>query len=162
MYKKQPNPTVKFALRAGTLRAPYLHVRHSEWLSGLTKRKLFWLVGWSGLQYKSILESPKSTNEAEAVVRSFYDAQGARLSCDVNDGALKYSRGSSIIGYFSWLLPLSEKWAYQEIQVSVSPQGAGAVVEVSYDACLYFTLIVRPNVFESEAGELGRLLRVNA
>ena len=111
-------------------------------------------IGTSGLQYKPELQSTRSVEELNAIVRKFYERKRAVLVEDEGKSELLFVRGSKIIGRLSCLLFLSEKWAYQQIKVSISDREGHRVVSLSYDAWMYFTVIGPPNAFEKEVRAL--------
>lgn len=112
-------------------------------------------IGTSGLQYKTEVQSNLSLKETAAQVLQFYEKRGAKFMERNAENKLYFSRGSKLIGRLSWLLPLSEKWPYHEIKVSISEVYGYPLISLSYDAWLYLTMIAPPNFFQMEAQELS-------
>jgi hypothetical protein len=56
------------------------------------------------------------------------------------------------------MLPLSEKWPRQTITISVRQESETVLVDISYDARIFFTMIAAPNALVKEVRELRLVL----
>ncbi|MDR3482689.1 MAG: hypothetical protein P4L91_18480 [Burkholderiaceae bacterium] len=124
------------------------------WAEG--KRVMF--IGFSGLQYNPTAICTATPTEARTMVQAFYVERGARAIGAAEAPELSFVRGKKWIGWFSWILPLSEKWPFQTISVSFVTHTEGILVSVEYNVWLFLTTILSPNLLEKEAQELRSVL----
>lgn len=115
-------------------------------------------VGPSGLQYRPTVSSSLPLAETKAEVRRFFEERHAVIDTTSTDATLVFTRGRRWIGRLSWLLLLPEKWSFHKIAISFGVHSEAVILTVDYDAWLFFTVIVAPNQFEREVGELRAAL----
>jgi hypothetical protein len=116
------------------------------------------VVGPSGLQYRPTVSSSFALAETKAIVRRFFEERRAVIDAASTDAILVFTRGRRWIGRLSWLLFLPEKWVFHKIAISFEVHGEAVILAVDYDAWFFFTVIVPPNQFEREIGELRAAL----
>ena len=122
------------------------------WRNGMR----FLFVGLSGLKYETTIRCGLPRSHVEAVVLEFFQSRKVVLDTASSvPGVLRFPRGSRWLGRLSWLLFLSEKWAFQTITATVTEKEKQvAEIQLIYDVWLFLTLIVPPNQLEKEATAL--------
>lgn len=111
-------------------------------------------VGPSGLQYATSVRCELPQEQATSAVTAFFLARKGVQQVQDASQTLRFTRGSLLLARLSWLLPLPEKWAFQTIHVCIREDAGVTAIDLTYDAKMYFTLIVPPNQFENEASAL--------
>lgn len=111
-------------------------------------------TGLTGLQYRKRIPCSIAQEDSARLIYGFLIESGAEPCVKNPDGKLSFSRGRSWISRLSWILPCSEKWPLQDIDVVFTP----GIVEVSYHVKMGCCMIFAPNTLVTEALKLERLL----
>ena len=114
----------------------------------------FLATGSSGLQYEATLHCALPKGQAQMAVLEFLQSRRCALQSKEEAPAMLLTRGSRLLGRFSWLFPLPETWTFQTIKVTVIEGTESTIVRLVYDAWIFFALIVPPNQLEREAAAL--------
>jgi len=92
------------------------------------------------------------------MVTRFFGSRGAVEDTANTGQVMMFTRGREWISRWSWLVPCSETWPRQTIEVSIRQENGNTLVDVSYDVRMRHSMIAAPKPLVREVRELQCLL----